>query len=230
MYAASTAVRLSFLNTLAERRRHHEVRLRRGRDSRRSSRRQVTGADLDLLIPPIDSRMPVIQFVRRTSPSVKTSHPRRRAARSMFSAAARSSTARNPALVQLAPLVPGAGGKQPGLPQQAADVLSVIVRRHGPLLMSGICSFAETISVSMARAATGCFTGCFTGWGAASPGSDHLVRPVQRPGHPDARMVQGDLDLFEQVPPQLDDLGGRDPGRPEILGDEAAELLRRDVR
>ena len=57
-------------------------------------RRQVTAGVSMALIPPTDSRMPVIQLVRRTSPSVKTLIPAERCS-SMFSAAARSSAARS---------------------------------------------------------------------------------------------------------------------------------------
>ena len=59
-----------------------------------SVRCQVTIGVCTWLIPPIDSRMPVIQLVRRTSPSVNTRIPADRCV-SMFSAAARSSTARS---------------------------------------------------------------------------------------------------------------------------------------
>jgi hypothetical protein len=60
------------------------------------SRRQATDGVPITLIPPVDSRMPVIELVRRTSPSVNTSMPASRC-RAMFSAAARSSASRSPA-------------------------------------------------------------------------------------------------------------------------------------
>jgi hypothetical protein len=42
-------------------------------------------------------------------------------------------------------------------------------------------------------------------------------------------MVQGDLDLFEQVPPYLDHFLRRGPGRRERAGHEGAELVRGDA-
>src|SRR5215472_15351597 len=65
-----------------------------------SGLRHVTEGVSIALIPPVDSRMPVIQFVRRASPSVNTPMPASRC-RAMFSPAARSSTSRNPASVSL---------------------------------------------------------------------------------------------------------------------------------
>src|ERR1700759_4656087 len=64
----------------------------------------------------------------------------------MFSPAARSSAARNPASSTSPPLVGGPGVEQPGLPQQAADVLGVVVRGHSALLTSAIPPSAQTIS------------------------------------------------------------------------------------
>jgi hypothetical protein len=79
MYAASTAVRWSFWNTLAE----AAVITKSVSSSGGTSplaRCQVTAGVWTWLIPPIDSRMPVIQLVRRTSPSVKTRIPADRCA------------------------------------------------------------------------------------------------------------------------------------------------------
>ncbi len=127
MYAASTAVRWSLRNTFDVATVITKSVSSSGGTSP-SSRRQVTAGVLIGLMPPVDSRMPVIQLVRRTSPSVNTRIPAERWT-AMFSAAARSSAARSSAFADRARLVLRPGGQQPGLPQQAPDVLSVNVRR-----------------------------------------------------------------------------------------------------
>src|SRR5581483_11728527 len=82
-----------------------------------------------------------------------------------------------PGPVKLAPLVPGPGLEQPGLPQQAADVLGVVIRGHGLSLSPGVNPFAETISVSMARATTL----LADGW--VPPASNAAASEVERLGH-----------------------------------------------
>jgi hypothetical protein len=93
MYAASTAVRWSFWNTFAVAAVITKSVSSSGGISP-SARRQVTAGVSIGLIPPIDSRMPVIQLVRLASPSVNTVIPADRWI-AMFSAAARSSVDRS---------------------------------------------------------------------------------------------------------------------------------------
>ena len=125
MYAASTAVRWSLRNTFDVATVITKSVSSSGGTSP-SSRRQVTAGVSIGLMPPVDSRMPVIQLVRRTSPSVNTRSPAERWI-AMFSS--RRAILRRPQLPLADParLVLGPGGQQPGLPQQAPDVLGVNV-------------------------------------------------------------------------------------------------------
>ena len=98
MYAASTAVRWSLRNTFDAATVITKSVSSSGGTSP-SSRRQVTAGVSIGLMPPMDSRMPVIQLARRTSPSVNTRIPAARWA-AMFSSVARSSAARSsPSLI-----------------------------------------------------------------------------------------------------------------------------------
>ena len=89
-----------------------------------SSRCHVTAGVSIRLMPPVDSRMPVIQLVRRASPSVNTRMPASRC-RAMFSKHRAVFRVAQPPARSASPVCTRPAPPAAMAPQQAADVLSV---------------------------------------------------------------------------------------------------------